>query len=476
SLPPLKQADLLTLEDLPGLRKFFSTTLEAAKFPFSPKLKPGSDNLDSPMCTSSDDCTCTRPSPRYDLVVPSLATFALVVITFAIRIYTRACLTRALSMDDYVMAVAVAWTTVFMIAALNNAKWGMGKDIWDVPLEPNIFPAFLLCRLISSVAFCLATGFAKGSILLFYLRIFPTRKMRYIVWILFGFTVGYSVASAIVNVFSCDPVEASWRIEYATTARCINRGHFYYTQAALGILTDIATVVTPLPMLKTLRLPMRQKVGAGLVLTVGAFVCIISIVRFKTLFDLADDDNLTRDTKPALLLCVLELNFSIIGGNFPTLRPFSRNIFPRLRGGSGSACGWWSKYYARSERMSGVMRREARVRGSGAGASLWNLEFGFGNVEAFDNHAIGASSLHGDRAGRDSGEQILMAGREQRQEEHHEEHKEQKQEQQPRDEEAGISGPREQTETRGITKANDLGCKESSKQIQRNFLGIVLMV
>lgn len=122
--------------------------------------------------------------------------------------------------------------------------------------------------------------------------------MRYIVWILFGFTVGYSVASAIVNVFSCDPVEASWRIEYATTARCINRGHFYYTQAALGILTDIATVVTPLPMLKTLRLPMRQKVGAGLVLTVGAFVCIISIVRFKTLFDLADDDNLTRELSP----------------------------------------------------------------------------------------------------------------------------------------------------------------------------------
>lgn len=46
-----------------------------------------------------------RPDPNKtvnldDLVVPSLATFALVVITFAIRIYTRACLTRALSMDD----------------------------------------------------------------------------------------------------------------------------------------------------------------------------------------------------------------------------------------------------------------------------------------------------------------------------------------------------------------------------------------
>ncbi|TLD30934.1 hypothetical protein PspLS_03019 [Pyricularia sp. CBS 133598] len=405
-----------------------------------------------------------KPADLNDLLVPSFISFTFVVITLGIRVYTRAFLTRALSMDDYVMVVAVLCTTVLLVAGLHSIRWGMGKDIWDVPLEPDIYPNFMLNRVISSAAFCLATGFAKGSILLFYLRIFPTRKMKYTVWILFGFTVGYSTASAFVNIFSCSPVEASWRVEYATAPRCINRGFFYYTQAALGILTDIATVVTPLPMLRSLRLPVRQKIGTGFVLTVGAFVCIISVVRFKSLFDLSDDNNLTPgDTKPAMLWCILELNLSIIGGNFPTLRPFGQSIFPRLRSSSGSACGWWSKYYGRSE------RRGARVRSFGAGTTIGDDYFG--NAETSNVATTPAASPHRERAGRDSGERILLADREQHHDKqkqgHQDQQKEQEQEKQPRDEEAGISGTQEQTEAApGIIKTDELGCKRSSEPVQ----------
>ncbi|KAI6383280.1 hypothetical protein MCOR25_000199 [Pyricularia grisea] len=351
------------------------------------------------------------------------------------------------------MIAAVVFATVLIVFGVDGIRWGMGHDIWDVPLEPNIYPSFLLDNIISSVAFCLATGFAKGSILLFYLRIFPTRRMRYTIWLLFGFTVGYSVASAFVNIFSCDPIEASWRVEYATTGRCINKGHFYYTHATLGILTDIATVVTPLPMLKSLHLPVKQRIGAGLVLTVGAFVCIISIVRFKSLFVLNENNNLSRsaqagDTKPALLWCNLELNLSIIGGNFPTLRPFSQSIFPRLRDTTNSACGWRSKY---SE------RREARLRGFDPGTSI-RIDLGLATPETLNGTATAASSPHRDRADGGSGERILLADREQQQDE--------RQPRQPQGDDAVASGPREKKDTRGITKTEESGCKESSKPAQ----------
>lgn len=122
----------------------------------------------------------------------------------------------------------------------------------------------------AAISFCIATGLAKGSILLFYLRIFPSKKMVWTVWILFAFTLGYSIACGLVNVFSCTPVEGSWVLEHALTAKCINRPVFYFAQAALSILTDITTVVCPLPVLRTLRLPFKQKIGVAFVLTMGA--------------------------------------------------------------------------------------------------------------------------------------------------------------------------------------------------------------
>jgi hypothetical protein len=105
--------------------------------------------------------------------------------------------------------------------------------------------------------------------LLFYLRIFPGRYIVITVWSLFAFVIGYSLAGVFANIFSCNPVSASWSLEDAATAVCMNRPAFYFAQAALGIFTDIATVLTPVPLLKGLQLRTRRKVGVALVLTLG---------------------------------------------------------------------------------------------------------------------------------------------------------------------------------------------------------------
>jgi hypothetical protein len=105
---------------------------------------------------------------------------------------------------------------------------------------------------------------------LFYLRIFPTKAVKIAVWVLFAFTEGYSLASVFVNIFSCNPISGSWQLEAAAVAVCINRPVFYFAQAGLGIFTDFATVLLPLPVLKTLQLPLKQKIGVAIVLVMGA--------------------------------------------------------------------------------------------------------------------------------------------------------------------------------------------------------------
>lgn len=172
-------------------------------------------------------------------------------------------------------------------------NYGLGKDLWDVPLQPDLYPKWMVRNIVAAMVFCTATGVAKGSILLFYLRIFPSKTMKIAIWAVFAFTLGYSLASVLVNAFSCNPISGSWSLEESLVAVCINRPAFYFAQAGLGIATDIATVVVPLPALKSLHLRTKQKVGVAFVLTMGAFVCIVSIIRLQSLYTLLTDSDLT---------------------------------------------------------------------------------------------------------------------------------------------------------------------------------------
>ncbi|RGP81189.1 hypothetical protein FLONG3_726 [Fusarium longipes] len=246
------------------------------------------------------------------LVVITAIFFPLATICMIIRVYTRAFIVCKLSFDDYLMILS--WVcNVFLVAfTLNMTNYGMGKHLWNVPFSPDLFPNFSLNNLLAAIFFCAATGFAKGSILIFYLRIFPMKSARILIWTAFAFIIGYSTASVLVNIFSCNPIRGSWDPAFIATAKYI------------------LTVLIPLPWLKTLMLPKKQKIGVGVLLTMGASVCIVSIIRLQSLNVLLHDPDLTYNTVMALMWCILELNLSIIGGSMATIKPFLRIAIPRM--------------------------------------------------------------------------------------------------------------------------------------------------
>ncbi|KFY47812.1 hypothetical protein V496_10434 [Pseudogymnoascus sp. VKM F-4515 (FW-2607)] len=262
----------------------------------------------------------------------------LAIISTAIRIFTRVQVQGSVAIDDYMMLGALACSIALSASIIDMLRWGLGSHLWNVPLEDLYgMPHFLYMNLIAAIIFCAATGMAKTSILLFYRRIFPSKAFHYAVWGLVAFTVGYSAASVFVNIFSCNPVQATWEVEFATAVGiCINRPVFYFAQAGFGILTDFATVIAPLPVMWRLQLGLKQKLGVAGILTTGGFVCIISIIRLYSISVLLRSTDLTYDTPPALMWCVIELNMSIVGGCIATFKPFLRKYFPRVLGSSRS--------------------------------------------------------------------------------------------------------------------------------------------
>jgi hypothetical protein len=98
----------------------------------------------------------------------------------------------------------------------------------------------------------------KTSILFQYLRFFVHQTFRQLAWALMAFVLVGGSALLLTSSLSCLPVAFNWD-KTIPGGYCINQPPVWYTMAGFTIVTDIAVLVLPMPVLKSLHLPKRQK-------------------------------------------------------------------------------------------------------------------------------------------------------------------------------------------------------------------------
>ena len=111
---------------------------------------------------------------------------------------------------------------------------------------------------------------------------------------------------------------------------CLNRYPVWFTNSALNIVSDVAIFLAPMPVLSQLRLPRRQRMALIVVFGLGAFVCLISMLRLRALYNISVSKDVTWDNGAAAAWSSLEVNVGIICASLPPLRkPISR-VFPKI--------------------------------------------------------------------------------------------------------------------------------------------------
>jgi hypothetical protein len=109
--------------------------------------------------------------------------------------------------------------------------------------------------------------FAKISVLLQYLRVFPTRNVTRICYVLMAIVVVFGLWSTLSTVFFCTPIAAFW--DATIKGNCLPKGPVWFTNAGINIATDVMIVFTPAPLIRRLHLSARQKIGLYMVFLVG---------------------------------------------------------------------------------------------------------------------------------------------------------------------------------------------------------------
>lgn len=60
--------------------------------------------------------------------------------------------------------------------------------------------------------------------------------------------------------------------------QCTTLEHFAIVQATFNISSDILIIAVPIPMVASLTLPLKQKIGLGVLFSMGTFVVRLSTI------------------------------------------------------------------------------------------------------------------------------------------------------------------------------------------------------
>lgn len=123
-----------------------------------------------------------------------------------------------------------------------------------------VAPVFIICN-----------GLAKTALLTFYLQISSRKWYRVAIFTVIGIVTGYVTILAFLLLFGCRPIRAAWDSELlAAGGGCVDMAVLYMAIAVANIVSDVLLFVIPIPTIVRLKMPLVQKIGAGIMFAIGS--------------------------------------------------------------------------------------------------------------------------------------------------------------------------------------------------------------
>ncbi|GAB1313648.1 hypothetical protein MFIFM68171_03858 [Madurella fahalii] len=281
------------------------------------------------MVIESTACDRPRRTRKAALLVP-LGIILPAFILLLVRFYSRWIISGQFEADDYVMMVcAVAYTAMEIINQIEGAV-GFGFDLWTIRRE-DLALGLKLLHFVESL-YIITIALAKVSLLTFYLRTFsePHTNMRRATCCVLGFVIVVNAILLVVQIFQCIPFEANWERWNAAYNRpypCVNVNQFLIARAGLNIAQEVIIMCLPVPTLLRLNLPLRLKMNAVAMFSLGILIVITSCTRLAYIIPLADSVNFSWDYTDGIIWTGIEAAVTIIVPCLPSLRALINRLW-----------------------------------------------------------------------------------------------------------------------------------------------------
>ncbi|WWD18846.1 hypothetical protein CI109_103301 [Kwoniella shandongensis] len=209
----------------------------------------------------------------------TLVTMILAVAFTVMRLISKGWIVRKVTLDDWFAVLGCLFSLVVSISIMVGAKNGLGKQ--DAAITPDMYGIMKRSTFILTVFYSPALMATKTAILILYIRMSAAHPILRYCSIANMVVVNLAGAvSTLIIIFQCRPVHAAWSVQ---TGQCIDVVTVYLSSAPINILTDLAILLLPLPILTGLRMERRTKIVLVTTFIVGGFVTIVDVIRIAYL-------------------------------------------------------------------------------------------------------------------------------------------------------------------------------------------------
>ncbi|OBT41709.1 hypothetical protein VE00_07821 [Pseudogymnoascus sp. WSF 3629] len=319
-----------------------------------------------------------------EIVAIGIVFTTMAAILVSLRFFARFIIIRSPGWDDFLIFCSMATSIALTALTAKQVRYGLGRH--QASLAPEVALENLKALWLAIIVYYTSLGFVKSSIIVQYLRIFVDRRMRTICWSLLVVVTLYSLITVFLAAFTCYPVHFFWDANAVGPHTCLDQKSLWFANASLNIVSDIVVLICPMPALRKLQLPKRQKIGVMLVFALGGVTVIMSVLRLHSLYIISISTDVSWDNVGASTWSMVELNTGITCACLPMLKSLIVRFFPRILGssrhtsGDAEPVGAYSRQRSKNNGDNSFCmtdRVSNKIRGFGAGGEK-RLE-GYGN-------------------------------------------------------------------------------------------------
>ncbi|KAG8161017.1 hypothetical protein KVR01_009281 [Diaporthe batatas] len=243
-------------------------------------------------------------------------TTAVVVLRFGLR----TCRKVQFGLDDWSMAASLILVWGLYAVAVHAILYAGTSPYW----EYNAYTTGELMLWIGQLLYVSSITTVKVSVLSTYLRIFPTRFVKWGAGIIGTIAIMWFLSTILVSIFLCQPVARSWDLSIPGT--CFDGKLFLLGNSIPNILTDMAILCLPIYEVYHLQVSLAKKLGLCLVFMLGSLVVIVSIYRLRILIEIhsntsESDSELIMSMNEISIWTVVEPAAGMISASLPSLGP-----------------------------------------------------------------------------------------------------------------------------------------------------------
>ena len=189
----------------------------------------------------------------------------------------------------------------------------------------------------------------KTSILVFYLSL--SKNQQVYKWLTVATLIvvnAAGIALTLLNIFQCHPIGAAFQLPLSSTATCTDIVTLYLSSAPVNIVTDLAILFLPMPILTAMRLPRKEKIVLVITFSFGLFVAVVDVARIGYLESaslarlqavgttnstgsrIIEQDDFSWYASLSFMWSAIEVHVGIICACVPALKPLVSKLLPNL--------------------------------------------------------------------------------------------------------------------------------------------------